>query len=374
MKWSSQTQTWTINATNTSNDVETSYKSRFVLQATGYYSYATPLQARIPGLENFSGPVIHPQFWPKAFDYSGKEIVVIGSGATAITLLPSLSKEAARVIMLQRSPTYITSLKSETWMQAWTKLCFPAPLSYRLIRLQWIIFMLIFVPFCRIFPRLSWTILIFFTWLELPTDISIWPDFAPKYNPFDQNLCLTPNSQFYQSLRDRKTSIKTATIKMVTADTIQLDSGGELKPDIIVTATGLNLQFGGGIEIWVDGKSFSVGSSFVWKGCMLDGLPNCIAILGYFDASWTLGTDVSAKMACRLLNHATNKKRRSFTPRSTIGMKQKPFTYLNATYVTTAEDSMPKAGDKAQWQPRPNLWREMWGVWWGDIITDMEWL
>ncbi|KAM3427808.1 hypothetical protein MY4824_009199 [Beauveria thailandica] len=359
MKWSSQTQTWTVSATDTTDGVGTSFKCRFVLQATGYYNYDTPLQAKIPGLENFSGPVIHPQFWPKEFDYNDKNIVVIGSGATAITLLPSLSKKAAQVTMLQRSPTYITSLTSETRLQALTKLCFPAPLSYQLIRLQWIFFIVVFVRFCRTFPRLSWLVLIFFTRLELPADISVWPDFAPKYNPFDQNLCLTPNSQFYQALRDGKTSVVTATISAVTADTIQLDSGTELKPDVIVTATGLNLQFGGGIEIWVDDKSFSIASSFVWKGCMLDGLPNCIAILGYFDASWTLGTDISAKMACRLLNHARATKSTSFTPRSTIGMKERPYTYLNSTYVTTAEHITPKAGDRPQWQARPNVWREM---------------
>lgn len=374
MKWSSQTQSWTISATHTLDDVKTVLKCRFVLQATGYYNYDTPLQAKIPGLEKFNGPVIHPQFWPKEFDYSGKNIVVIGSGATAITLLPSLAKKAAQVTMLQRSPTYIASLTSETRLQALTKLFFPAPISYHLIRLQWILFILFFVRFCRLFPRLSWVVLVFFTSLELPAGASIWPDFAPKYDPFDQNLCLTPNSEFFQALRDGKANIKTATISAVTADTIQLNSDTELKPDVIVTATGLNLQFGGSIDIWVDGTPFSIASSFVWKGCMLDGLPNCVAILGYFDASWTLGTDVSAKMACRLLNHARNKEKNSFTPRSTIGMKKRPFTYLNSTYVTTAEDILPKAGDKAQWLPRANLWRETQDVWWGDIITDMEWL
>lgn len=380
MNWSSDTKTWTVDLTNTCSAGENGsikterLQCRFMLLATGYYDYDTPLQANIPGIDSFRGTVVHPQFWPKDLDIEDKTVVVIGSGATAITLVPSLARQGAtHVTMLQRSPTYIASVPGESAMQAVTKVCLPADLASRVIRMQWIIFMLAFVRFCRAFPALSWALLLARTRTELPLDESLKPNFTPRYQPFDQNLCLTPDSDFYEMLRKGKTSIITGYIDTVTEAGIKLCTGPELQPDIIVTATGLKLRFGGDIRITIDEQSFVIGENFVWKGCMLNGLPNCVAILGYYDASWTLGTDISAKMACRLINRACKFKNKVMVPRSKSDMKPVPFMYLNSTYVTAADSIIPKAGNSPQWRPRQSYWSEMRSVWVGDITTDMEW-
>lgn len=373
ISWCSKSRCWTVEVADTQVDKAKQLRCRYLLLATGYYDYDTPLQAEVPGISNFQGPVIHPQFWPKDVDYKGKEIVVIGSGATAITLVPTLGEDAAHVTMLQRSPTYIASVPRESMLQVLTKLLFPANWAYHIIRLQWISFMILFVRFSRTFPSISWAILLLLTRLELPFYGTLSPNFTPKYKPFDQNLCLTPNSEFFKTLGKGKTSIVTDTIEKVTARSIKLASGAELNPDIIITATGLRLSFGGYVKATVDGEPFSIPSAYIWKGCMLDGLPNCVAILGYFDASWTLGTDVAAKRACRLLNYAKRNKKRVFTPRSDTNMQPVPFTYLNATYVTTADGITPKAGSFPQWQPRPSYVVDLMDSWWGDITTDMDW-
>ncbi|ATY59355.1 FAD dependent oxidoreductase [Cordyceps militaris] len=379
MSWSTATSTWTVDATDTSAS-DTAAKTerlrcRFMLLSTGYYDYETPLQARIPGLADFEGPVVHPQFWPKGLDFQGKNVVVVGSGATAITLVPTLARRgAAHVTMLQRSPTYIASVPGESAVHSLTKLMLPRDLASRVIRWQWILFMLLFVRFCRLFPRLAWAVLLLRTRTELALHQSIEPDFTPRYEPFDQNLCLTPDSDFYEMLRKGRTSITTGHIDRVTPTRIKLQTGPALRPDIIVTATGLKVRFGGGIRIAVDDEPFAVSEHFVWKGCMLDSLPNCVAIIGYYDASWTLGTDISAKMACRLINRAMRGKKKTMVARTREGMKTVPIMYLNSTYVTSADSShIPKAGDQPQWQPRKSYWHDTRSVWWGDISTDVEW-
>lgn len=373
MSWSSVSNRWTLRVANAATSTIDKYTCRYALLATGYYDYDVPLQASIPGLDDFNGTVIHPQFWPKGFNHRKKNIVVIGSGATAITLVPTLANEAAHVTMLQRSPTYIATLPRDSGPHLFFKAILPEYIAFRLIRISWILFMLFFVPFCRIFPRLSWAILLTLVKLELPWDMPMAPNFTPKYLPFDQNLCLTPDSEFFNSIAKGKSSIKTGVIQKVTPTSIRLKDGAELHPDVIITATGLKLCFGGNINITVDGKLYRLADNAVWKGCMGDGLPNAVAIIGYFDASWTLGTDISAKLACRLINRAEKGKLGVFTPRSQPGMQKVPFTYLNATYVTSADNIMPKAGIKPQWLPRKNYWHEIREGWWGDITSDMEW-
>ncbi|KID81793.1 Flavin monooxygenase-like protein [Metarhizium guizhouense ARSEF 977] len=373
--WSTVAKGWSLDITVQGN-TRTTLRSCYLALASGYYDYEEPLKTEIPGLNSFNGTVIHPQFWPRDFDYANKSLVIIGSGATAITLLPSLAKKAGRVTMLQRSPTYIASMPSESLIQKITKAIFPSFLAYRIIRLQWIFFILFVVRFCRTFPRLSRLLLLLRTKAELPSGMPLAPNFTPKYHPFDQNLCVCPDSDFYQAIKTGKGSIKTGDIDQVTARSIKLKSGEELHPDIIITATGLKLRFDGGAKFTVDGKGYNLAEHYLWKGVMLEDLPNCICISGYFDASWTLGTDISAQMACRLFNEKRKNGINILVPRRSEeerqNMKDMPVTYLNSTYVKAGEAVLPKAGNGKQWGPRPSYWQELLTVRWGDIRTSME--
>jgi cation diffusion facilitator CzcD-associated flavoprotein CzcO len=215
LAWSTESRTWclalTINETTPST-----LRSRFVLFGTGYYDYHVPLQADIPGIQNFAGTLVHPQYWPPDLDYKDKEVVIIGSGATAITLLPSVAKTAKHVTMLQRSPSYVLSIPNEDLAEKAIRLLFPKVLAQKLIRLKWIVVPLALVSFCRQFPRLSRKLLLLLTAKELPKDMPLDPNFTPRYNPWEQRLCMCPEADFYESLRSRKGSVKTDIIKTVT--------------------------------------------------------------------------------------------------------------------------------------------------------------
>jgi cation diffusion facilitator CzcD-associated flavoprotein CzcO len=377
MSWSSTSNMWTFEIT--ANDTEKiTLSSRFSFLGTGYYNYQEPLQADIPGIHSFQGRVVHPQFWPSDLDYTNKRVVIIGSGATAITLLPSLTTEAAHVTMLQRSPTYIASLPSEGAFEAIVSKVLPQFAANRVIRLKWMLFSFFMVSICRLFPRSAKSFLLRKTAKLLPPGTDLEPNFVPSYNPWEQRLCLCPDGDFYASIRSGKGSIKTGTIEVITTSTIKLTSGEELHPDIIVTATGLKLCSAGGITITIDGEGYEISDNFAWRAAMVEGLPNAVLSWGYADASWTLGADSTAQLACRLLTGMRKQDVSVIVPRmmdeQRDALTERPFLALKATYVKEGGNAFPKTASTAPWQPRSYFWRDLAIARWSDIKTGLEWL
>lgn len=371
--WSSEDNHWSLNIDN--NGTAKTIKARFILFGSGYYNYHEPLEATIPGLENFQGQIIHPQFWPEDLDYTGKKIVIIGSGATAITLLPNLAKKAERVTMVQRSPTYILSLpnRSGNWLLRWI---LPTNTYHKLQRMIWIIQSRLFFLFCQGFPNFSRWILKRRASGQLPSHIPHDPHFHPRYNPWDQRLCVSPDGDFYTSLRRGKADVRTDTIKTVTKKGLTVNSGETLDADIIITATGLKLQIAGGATLTVDGEKIDIGSKYMWNGVMLQDLPNASFIIGYTNASWTLGADATAQFVTRLLKSLETRKLIAATPRlkaqDAEKIQQRPLLNLNSTYVTVANRVLPLAADRGPWQARDHYLKDVKFATKGNLDDSME--
>ncbi|KAF2185583.1 FAD/NAD(P)-binding domain-containing protein [Zopfia rhizophila CBS 207.26] len=360
--WSSDTQQWRLEVDNRGN--RKTYYAKFVILGTGYYSYEKPLEAYIPGLDNFKGTRVHPQFWPESLDYTGKKLVVIGSGATAITLLPALiERKVGSVTMLQRSPSYVMNLPQkkpgeldfyERWLPGW--------MSLRITRLRFLVIPWLFYLFCRRFPNAARNVLTKEAKAQLPKDFPIDPHFKPGYNPWDQRLCLCPDSDFFKCFESGRANIVTGTIKEVVEDGIELNSGDKLDADIIVTATGLNLQFAGNIDISVDKEPVKIPEKYMWRASMLSGVPNLALIVGYTNASWTLGADCASRLLTRLMAFMKSKGYTSATPKITAAeaATSQPPLNLNSTYIKAGAAKMPKTGVSGPWLPRDNYFKDNW--------------
>ncbi|KAG8412544.1 hypothetical protein J3459_015919 [Metarhizium acridum] len=351
--WSTEYQEWTLSVAR--GNKATSISSRFVVFGTGYYDYGTPLQTHIPGLDSFAGQVVHPQFWPDKLDYAGKKVVVIGSGATAVTLLPKLAEKARLATMLQRSPTYIVALPNRS-ASSLVDYILPRAVALRLKRLRWIITSRLFFLFCRSFPSAARWLFRRGTLRLLPTTMSFDPHFNPKYDPWAQRLCVCPDGDFYKALHTGHADVVTGTIKSVTSAGIQLNLGGFLDADIIVTATGLKVQLGGGATLDVDGEPVAPADKFMWRGAMLQDVPNAFFVMGYTNASWTLGADATATLVVRLFRTLEQNGSTSMVPRvqNPEAMQPTSLLDLNSTYVKAAAGAMPKAATKGVFAPRDN--------------------
>lgn len=377
--WSSADKTWTLEATYNGKQPKT-YKCRWVLICSGYYDYEVPLQTQIPGIEDFKGQVIHPQFWPEDYDYSNKEVVVIGSGATAITVLPVMAEKAKRVTMLQRSPSYIMAIPSEDgieWAIRKFMWWFPAFQNWAL-RVKWILAPLLLTTLSAKFPSTVKRVLNKITTKALPKSLPIDPHFTPRYNPWEQRMCMCPDGDFFKALRNGKATVETGTIENITKDTIKLTDGKELHPDCIVTATGLKLKFAGGIDIKIDGKKYNPSEHYVWKGAMLENLPNVSFVMGYVDASWTLGADATAQLQTRIFNQMKAENVVTVIPRQDANdkanMKEKSILKLNSTYVQKGGNQLPKAGDRGQWVARSTYINDIMTAWYGNVKKSSEWV
>ena len=370
--WSSGEQRWALSVN--ADGTQTTLYARFIILSTGYYDYNEPLQASIPGLENFRGKVIHPQFWPENYDYSNKKMVIIGSGATAVTLLPVVAEKAARVTMLQRSPSYVLALPSEDSMGNFVHRFLPRWIAFRLVRWKFLILPYLFFQFCRTFPNAARNVIRKRTLTLLPKNIPHDPNFKPKYNPWEQRMCICPDADFYSALKNGNADIVTDTIEAVTEHGITTKNGTTLDADVIVTATGLKMQLAGGARISVDGKPINPGDKFMWKGMMLQDVPNAAFVIGYTWASWTLGADATALHVCRMLKYMDKKGSESATPR--VGEKEKlavsPVLNLNSTYIEKAKGLLPKAGDKGPWQARNNYITDIWVAGHGNLTTGLQ--
>lgn len=377
--YNSSQKKWTLETT-VNGEKEKTFTARYMLLCTGYYDYSTPLQAEIPGIENFKGPIIHPQFWPKDLDWTDKEVVIIGSGATAITVAPVMAQTAKHVTQLQRSPSYVLAVPSEDGLEKMLRKWFfwSKTIQHALIRIKWILMPLIMTTYSAWYPEKMRKIMHKLTEKQLPSSVPRDPHFTPKYRPWEQRMCMCPDGDYYKAIRAGKSSIATDTIQTMTSNSILLTSGAELPADMIVTATGLKLAFAGKMAIKIDSEPYHVPSKFVWKGVMLEDLPNAAFVVGYVDASWTLGADATAQTITRQLNQMRKEGVVEVTPRRSVEerrkMKEKNLLRLNSTYVTKGESALPKAGDRGQWTPRSNYLRDIWMAWFGDIRSGTEWV
>ena len=351
--WSSRDAVWTIHAERKGVAEKAPIRCGFILMCAGYYSYEQGFTPQFEGQDRFMGEIVHPQEWPEDLDYKNKKVVVIGSGATAVTLIPEMARDAAHVVMVQRSPTYMVSLPDTDIVANMLRKLLPEKTAYTITRWKNIRFQQTVYRRTRTDPEQVRKKLLNMVRKELGPDYDVDTHFTPRYNPWDQRLCLVPNSDFFESLRSGKASIITDLIDSFTEQGVLLQSGQELDADVIVTATGLNLVLLGGAEFVVDGQSVRISDTFSYMGMMYSDVPNLITTFGYINASWTLRADLTAEYACRIINHMDETGCRQCTPRlrdEDRGMPaRKWITEFSSGYVQRVMHLFPKQGDKAPW-------------------------
>ncbi|MDP3746945.1 MAG: NAD(P)/FAD-dependent oxidoreductase [Phenylobacterium sp.] len=351
--WSSETSTWTVEAVRGGEPV--SYTCNFLFLCGGYYNYEHGYTPDFPGAESFKGAVVHPQKWPEDLDYAGKRVVVIGSGATAVTLVPELSRTAAHVVMLQRSPTYVVSRPAEDKLANDLRKWLPAKLAYALVRWRNVLFGMYFYQMARKKPAQVKAGIIDMVRQQLGPDYDVDKHFTPSYNPWDQRLCLVPDADLFEAIKAGSASVVTDHIETFTETGIKLKSGEELAADVIVTATGLELKALNGLELSVDGHRVDPAKAMSYKGMMYRDVPNLASSFGYTNASWTLKCDLTCEYVCRLLNHMTKTGTSQCTPRNTdptVG--EVPWLDFSSGYVQRAMEKFPKQGSKAPWKLHQN--------------------
>lgn len=370
--WSSEDALWTTVVRDSDGQQET-YTSNFLYLCSGYYNYDSGYLPEFDGLENYQGTLVHPQFWPEDLDYKNKKVVIIGSGATAITLLPSMAKEAKKVTMLQRSPTYILAQPLTDPVANAARKIFPNALVHKLTRLRFAIMTVGFYMFCRAFPRLARNILLTLSRKSAPKgmDSKHW---KPRYKPWDQRLCVVPSGDFYKSLRSGKADIVTDHIDRFTEDGIKLKSGEQLDADVVVTATGLNLVSFGQIELSVDGEKIIANDHYAYKGMMFSGVPNLAWCIGYTNASWTLRADLTWKYVSRYINHLDSHGYAYGMPDPAGAQDgEAPVLDLDSGYIQRSLDQIPKQGNAKPWSVYQNWFVDSWDYRRTDLDEAMVW-
>lgn len=349
---------WHVTAQRTDTGEEVELTANFVVATTGYYRYDEGFTPEFAGRDEFTGEVLHPQHWPQDFDATGKRVVVIGSGATAVTLVPALAKAgAAQVTMLQRTPSYILSAPDESPLAPLLRRL-PEKTASKIIRAQYATVSIGLYEFCRKFPDRSRSILRSMVAKQLPDSIDVDEHFRPPYDPWDQRLCLVPRGDLFRALRRGDADIVTDHIDRFTPNGILLKSGREIEADVIVTATGLNLLAVGGVQASIDGEPVDVPSTMVYKGMMLSDIPNFAFIVGYTNASWTLKADLVCSYLVRIMEHLRDTGTSVVVPRRTPGVKEEPFLDFAAGYVLRSLNEFPKQGDVEPWRLKMNWFKD----------------
>ncbi len=359
-EFSSVDSRWTIEATRGETGETVLISAAFLLICSGYYRYDEGYTPQFAGTERFAGRIVHPQQWSEDIDYKDKRVVVIGSGATAVTLLPAMAQSAAHVTMLQRSPSYIFSLPGEDALANFLRRVLPAKLAYSIVRWKNVMLATLLYQLSRRRPKLVKRIIRKGIERRLPADYDIETHFKPRYAPWDQRLCFVPDEDLFAAIRAGTASVVTDEIETFTERGLQLTSGAELEADLIVTATGLNLLALGGIQMAVDGREIELPQSTSYKGMMLSDVPNMAFAVGYTNASWTLKCDLTCEYVCRLLNHMDEHGYARCTPvsrDSTLG--DQPMIDLASSYVMRSIDQFPKQGSKAPWRLHQNYARDV---------------
>ena len=350
-RWDSETALWTVDVDHAGSP--TTLTASFLWGCGGYYHYDEPYAPEFPGADSFEGTIVHPQHWPEDLDYAGKKVVVIGSGATAVTLVPAMAGTAGHVTMLQRSPTYVASRPARDKLA--TRLeRLPAKISYPVVRWVHILRGIVTYELCRRRPELVKRLVRKAAAAQLPDSVDVDVHFRPTYNPWDQRFCVVPDGDLFRALRTGQASIVTDTIETFTPTGIRLASGGELEADIIVTATGLQFLPFGGIELLVDGEPVDLPSTMMYKALMLSGVPNFAFTAGYTNASWTLKADLVAAYVVRLLRHLDRTGARSVVPVRQSGVEEQPFMDFTSGYILRVLDRMPRQGDRKPWRLKQN--------------------
>ena len=349
--WSTPDARWTIEAETGPEKRIVRYTCNFLFMCSGYYSYAGGYTPQFAGTDSFKGRIIHPQKWPEDLDYKNKRVVIIGSGATAVTLVPEMAKDAAHVVMLQRSPTYVVSRPGEDAFANWLRRNLPAKLAYGIARWRMVLLSMFFFKLARSRPAQVKKNLIGLVRKELGPDYDVKTHFTPRYNPWDQRVCLVPDSDLFQSIKSGKSSVVTDQIETFAPNGLKLKSGKELDADIIVTATGLQLELLGGMQVSVDGVAKNMSKTMSYKGMMYSGVPNLASAFGYTNASWTLKCDLTCEYVCRLLNYMDHRGYKQCMPHNVDPtITELPSLTFSSGYVQRSIATMPKQGSKWPWR------------------------
>jgi len=356
--WDSATARWTVTAETEGRRLTVS--ASFLMMCSGYYRYDSGYAPTFAGQDKFKGRIVHPQKWTEDVDHAGKEVIVIGSGATAVTLVPEMAKTAKHVTMLQRSPTYIVSRPAEDKMANWLRTWMPSKWAYSLTRWRNVLMTMYIYDRSRKHPAKVAEFITGQAQKAIGPDFDVKTHLTPNYNPWDQRMCLIPDGDMFASLKAGTSSIVTDQIETFTEAGIKLKSGKELPADLIVTATGLDLLFLGGMQVSVDGAAIDMPKQLTYKGMMYSGVPNLVSVFGYTNASWTLKADLTCEYACRLINWMDTHGVQAATPTNTDPkVTEVPWFDLTSGYVQRTADRFPKQGSKLPWKVNQNYLRDI---------------
>ena len=367
-EWSTADARWTVEAKRGDTEETVLFTCGFLFMCSGYYRYDSGYTPDFPGVDRFQGPVVHPQHWNGDVDYAGKRVVVIGSGATAVTLVPAMAETAAHVTMLQRSPSYVVSLPAEDPIAKLARRLLPAKLAYSIVRWKNVLITMAVFQLSRRRPRAVRKLIRKGVEGRLPAGYDIDTHFNPRYNPWDQRMCLVPDGDLFESICDGRASVVTDEVARFTETGLELASGDELEADLIVSATGLNLLVVGGMQIVVDGREVEIPKTMGYKGMMLSGVPNLALALGYTNASWTLKCDLTCEYVCRLLKHMDEHGYRQCTPQNRDpSVTEQPFIDFSSGYIVRAIHTFPKQGSKPPWRLYQNYARDILALKYGTL-------
>jgi monooxygenase len=359
-EWSSADARWTVEIERGEERETTFLTCGFLFMCSGYYRYDEPYTPRFPGTERFRGRIVHPQHWTGDIHHAGRRVVVIGSGATAVTLVPAMAESAAHVTMVQRSPSYVASLPAEDPVANLVRRMLPTKLAYSVVRWKNVLITMGFFNLSRRRPKLVRRMLRRGVERQLPTGYDVDTHFNPRYNPWDQRMCLVPDGDLFRALSSGRASMVTGEIETFTETGVRLASGEELEADLIVTATGLNLLALGGLQIAVDGREVSLPDTLTYKGLMLAGVPNLAFSIGYTNASWTLKCDLTCDYVCRLLNHMDEHGYVRCVPECRDAtVVPEPMIDFSSGYVQRSIHMFPKQAAKVPWRLYQNYPRDV---------------
>ena len=355
--WSSAAARWTLLVEERAEDGSVRGRTltcSFLYSCAGYYDHDRGHAPELPGIRSFRGTVVHPQFWPEDLDWTGRRVVVVGSGATAVTLVPAMAAGAARVTMLQRSPTWVAAVPGRDRRADALRRVLPPRPAHRAIRAKNILFSTAFFQFCRRRPAAARTLLTRRAARALGSAELVAEHFTPSYDPWDQRLCAVPDADLFTALRRGRAEVVTDTIDTFVPEGIRLDSGRVLEADVVVTATGLRLLPLGGVATSVDGTPVELSEQFVWNGAMLTGVPNFALCFGYSNASWTLRADLTHRLVCKVLRHMDRHDAAAVVPKAAPRMAGHPLLDLRSGYVLRSIAAFPRQGDRRPWRVRQN--------------------
>ncbi|QPK83733.1 NAD(P)/FAD-dependent oxidoreductase [Corynebacterium qintianiae] len=370
--WDSAAGEWTVTCVR--DGVEVAYAAKYLVCSTGYYDYDSPHAPVFDGAEDFRGCVVHPQFWPEDLDYTGKNVVVIGSGATAITLVPSMAEDAARVTMLQRTPTYVLSQPRVDKFANALRRTLPGKLSNTLVRAknnsqQWAL-----VVVSGRFPGVVKRLLLAGVAAGTGSKHTAQEHFTPPYNPWEQRLCIVPDSDLFHAIKDGSAEVVTGHIDCFVPEGVKLSDGSVIPADIIVTATGLRIELLGGVTLSLDGEPVDFSQHYTWYGTMFSGIPNFSAVIGYINHSWTIRADMTAKMIAKILRRMRETGSTMVTPIAPSGLGEgRPYMDMQSGYLARAAAAMPRATQKYPWSVQQNVLVDTWNTGRASLDRDLEW-